>query len=253
MSKPKIIIAALILGLGLAGAYFIISYGSLDQTPKITAPENTGNNPVGIQPVSASSTQNITNLITQKIAESIADQNKDGFITSSDGKTLISAPKPEKMVSDLIAEAQKNFDPNSLRPQISDSFLNISEDNSKQALINYFSSFLNIINTASKQIPDSLNNSVEDIQISDFSKMVSIHTQAINSFYALSVPKIALNIHKKELELITTEKNIYEKLANADQDPMTAFLAANELLKIENEFAILKINITDLIKKQLLN
>jgi len=251
MSKPKIIIAALILALGLTGAYFIVS-GRGSEPIENALEEIIGNNPVGIEPVTASSTQNLTNILTQKIAEGITSQNKEGFITSNSGETLISAPEPEKMISELIAEAQKNFDPESLRPQIKDSFIKISEDNSKASLSAYFLSFNSILSEAGKNIPETLYNENE-LSISDFAKAEAVYGGAINKFYDLTVPRMLLGIDKKEIELLTVKKNIFGKMANAEQDPMTAFLASNELLKIDQEFATLKTEIDKFIKANPIN
>lgn len=238
MSKSKIIIAALILGLGLAGAYFIISkYPSSEPIDTNIAEERIGNNPVGIEPAAASS-KNLTDLLTKKLEQSIADKNTEGF-NVIDGKTLIAAPKPETIVEDLITEAEKNFDPAALRPQITDASVKISEDNSKEALSTYFGSLNNIIITASKNIPASLYDE-NKLSVSDFSKTKGVYDIIVKNVQSLAVPRLALSIHKKELELLTTKRNIYEKMANLDQDPMTAYLVIDELLKIDQEFATLK-------------
>ena len=238
MSKSKIIIAALILGLGLAGAYFIISnYPSSKPIDGNIAEETLGNNPVGIAPA-ASNAKNLTDLLTKRLEQSIADKNTEGF-NVIDGKTLIAAPKPETIVEDLISEAEKNFDPAALRPTITDSSVKISEDNSKEALSAYFGSLSNIIVAASKNIPESLYDE-NKLSVSDFLKTKQAYDVMISKIKDLAAPRLALNIHKKELELLTTKRNIYEKMANLDQDPMTAYLVIDELLKIDQEFATLK-------------
>ena len=246
MSKLKIIIAALILAFSLTGAYLIIfKERKSSSIPAPTAIEE--NNPVGIETISAGSSKNLTDILTQKIEESIGKENTEGFRTLN-GQTLINAPKPEQLVEDLIAEAQKNFDPESLRPKISDASLKISEDNSREAFIKYFESFNKILLEASKNIPKTLFDE-NKMSISDFLKTKVVYEQATNSFYGLTAPRSLLDIHKKELELLLTKKNVFEKMANADQDPMTAFLAVDELLKIDLEFATLKADIEVWIKE----
>ncbi|MDO8442650.1 MAG: hypothetical protein Q7S81_00060 [bacterium] len=239
MSKPKIIIAALILALGLTGAYFIISnYNSTKPAEKnIIIEETIGNNPVGIVPA-ISDTQNLTNLLTKKIEESIAAKNTEGF-NVIDGKTLIAAPKPETIVEDLLLEAGKNFDPASLIPKINDSSIKISEDSGKEALSKYFVSLSNIITSASKNIPVSLYNA-DSLSVSDISKTKQVYDAIVSNVQDLTVPRLVLDIHRKELELLTTKRNIYEKMANLEQDPVTAYLVIDELLRIDQEFAILK-------------
>jgi len=108
MNKFKVLIAVLILALSIAGAYFIISnYDSFIPENKNTSTETSGNNPVGIEPIT-NSNLNLTELLAQKMEERIGEQNTSGFQTL-DGKTLISAPDPKVLVEELIAEAEKTL------------------------------------------------------------------------------------------------------------------------------------------------
>ncbi len=247
MSKPKIIIAALILGLGLAAAYFIVSnYNSPKQIEQNIA-ENPNNNPVGIELITASSSvKNLTDLLTQKIEEKITAQNSNGT-QSVNGQTLISAPDPKQLTEDLISEAQKNFDPNQLIGRVDDFRIKISEDTSKESISKYFNSFSQIMISANANAPISMNQP-EKMTVSDFSKIEKIYETAANNFYELPVPKSALDIHKKEIELLLTKKNIYGVMANSDSDPMTAFLAVDELLKLDQEFDKLKTDVGNFLK-----
>jgi hypothetical protein len=256
MSKLKILITVLFLGLGLGGAYFIIS----NSTAAAPQAQNsnldiTNNNPVGTEIATstiASSTANLSEVLAKKIATEMAAANPNGTINVS-GKNYVSAPKPENLANDLYAEAQKNFDPNSLRPVIKDSDIKISDDNSKDALTNYFVSFNEIIINNAKNIPQNILSSNSDPQTSDFAQITDIYKKGIADFYSLSVPSKILDIDKKEIELLTTEKNIYQALANMDQDPVTANLALNELPNIYQEFDNLKITIDNFIKTNQLN
>lgn len=251
MSKPKIIIAALILALGLTGACFIISdHGSSEPIDETITIEIIGNNPVGIEPA-ASNAKNLTDLLTKKLEQSIADKNTEGF-NVIDGKTLIAAPKPETIVEDLISEAEKNFDPAALRPKIADSSVKISEGGSREALSAYFASLNDIIIAAGKNIPASLYDE-NKLSVSDFLKTKQAYDVVVKSVQDLSVPRLALSIHKKELELLTAKRNIYEKMADLERDPMTAYLVVDELLKIDQEFATLKTEIDEFIKANPLN
>jgi hypothetical protein len=245
MSKTKIIVSALILGLGTIGAYLIVSIPTVAETPS-TSQSVSGNNPVGMEIVSTSTTKNLSEILTKKLEDSISKENSQ-ILKTSDGKTMLQAPTPEKMTEDLIAEAQKNFDPNSLRPKITDSSLKISEDNSGEAISKYFESFNQIMVSAIQEMPASINEP-EKLTVPDFLKIKQTYEGAVNKFYNLSVPRLALDIHKKEIELLSAKKNIYEKVANMDQDPLTAMLSAQELLKIDSEFVKLKADTENFIK-----
>lgn len=251
MSKLKILIAALILGLGLGGAYFIISNSNpaLRGMPQLKTGnlDITNNNPVEIEAGGiATSTANLSEILAKKIASEVAAANPNGSMTVA-GKTYVSAPKPEDLANDLFTEAQKNFNPKNLYPTINDSYLKISEDNSKQVLINYFDSFSKILINSREKIPKDLISSA-NLQVSDFVQVVSIYETTIKSFYDLTVPRTVLNIHKKEIELLTAGKNIYQKMANAEQDPLTAVVAVKELPNIYQEFDKLKTDLNDFLK-----
>jgi hypothetical protein len=252
MSKLKIIIIVLFLGLGLGGAYFIIS------NSKAPAPQAQNsnldiinNNPVGtemvVAPASSSSTVNLSEVIAKKIANEFVVANPNGSITVS-GKNYVNVPKPEELTNDLLTEAQKNFDPNSLVPAIKDSDIKISEDNSKEALVNYFTSFNTIILSNGKNLPSNIISSDVNIQSSDFLKLVDVYNSTIKDLYSLTVPRAALNIDKKEIELLTTEKNIYQNLANLNQDPLTANLSLNVLSNVYDGYDKLKVDINTLLK-----
>jgi hypothetical protein len=251
MSKLKILITVLFLGLGLGGAYFIVS----NSTAPAPQAQNSNldiinNNPVGtemVAPASSSSTVNLSEVIAKKIASEIAAANPNGSITVS-GKNYVNVPKPEELTNDLLTEAQKNFDPNSLVPTIKDSDIKISEDNSKEALVNYFTAFNTIILSNGKKLPSNLISSAANIQSSDFLKIVDVYNSTIKDFYNLTVPRAALNIDKKEIELLTTEKNIYQNLANLNQDPLTANLSLNVLSNVYEGYDKLKTDINTFLK-----
>ena len=252
MSVSKIIIATLILVLGLTGAYLIVSSPNSPTPVGISNTENIiENNPVGIKLIGINDDKNLTDILTEKISNSIIEKNIGG-LKNVGGEAMISAPAPEQMIEDLIVETQKNFDPSTLRPEIDDSSLKISEDNSQEALLEYFNSFTNILISSNKKMPVSINEP-EEMDISDFAKIKEAYEYAINEFYNLTVPSLALDIHKKEIELLSIKKYIFEKAANIEKDPVSALLVADELLKTDEEFDTLVIKIENFIKTHLSN
>jgi hypothetical protein len=252
MSVSKIIIAALILVLGLTGAYLIILDSNSPTPVGINNTENViENNPVGIELADTTNDKNLTNILTKKISDSIIEKNIEG-LKSADGEAMISAPAPEQMIEDLIIETQKNFDPSILSPEINESLLMISKDNSQEALSEYFTSFANILISANEKMPTSINNP-EEMNISDFTKIKEVYEYTVDEFYKITVPSLALDIHKKEIELLSIKKIIFEKAANIENDPVSALLVADELLKTTEEFDTLRLEIEDFIKTHLSN
>ncbi|MHB9019276.1 MAG: hypothetical protein ACYC3G_00145 [Minisyncoccota bacterium] len=238
MNKLKSTVAVLILILALTGAYLIISKERPSNLP--TSIEE--NNPVAMvktQTNNPASTENLTDIITAKIGEDIASKNSSGGAITSSGEQFIAASEPEQMATDLIAEAQKNFDPETLRPIIKESDLKITTNNTKEGFINYFNSLGQIVITTSEKIPAGFINP-EKISINDFKTTALIYGDFIKELYALNVPSELVSIHKKQIELTVFKKNILEKVANAEQDPLTAIISIDSLLKIDQEFVKLK-------------
>lgn len=235
MSKLKIIIAALILAFSLTGAYLIISKEEKDPTLPTIIEEN---NPVAMvrsQTTNPTDEKNLTDIITNKITGGITDKNASGGLTTSSGNQFIIAPEPEKMATDLITEAQKNFDPETLRPKIEEKDLKITTDNTKEGFTKYFDSLNQIVSAASKKIPIGFRNP-ENISLNDFKTTALVYSDFVQSLYNINVPSQLTTIHKKQLELAIFKKNILEKTANAEQDPLAAIISIDSLLKIDQEF-----------------
>lgn len=238
MNKLKSTVAVLILILALFGAYLIISKERTSNLPTVIEE----NNPVAMiktQTNDPTSTGNLTDIITAKIEEDISSKNSSGGAITSKGEQFIAASEPEQMASDLIAEAQKNFDPEILRPIIKDSDLKITTTNTKEEFIKYFNSLNEIVNSAASKIPAGYINP-EKITVNDFKTTALVYSDFVKNLYNLSVPSELTTIHKKQLELSIFKKNILEKLANAEQDPLAAIISLDPLLKIDQEFVKLK-------------
>lgn len=250
MNKLKSTVAVLILILAIFGAYLIISK---EKTTVSNTPESIieGNNPVAMvkaQPTNNSVVGgNLTDIITTKIGEDIATKNANGGAITSAGQQFIAAAEPEKMATDLIAEAQKNFNPETLRPTINDIDLKISTDNTKEGFTEYFNSLNKVVNSAADKIPAGFINP-EKITVNDFKTTASVYGEFVQNLYGLSVPRDLLSIHKKEIELSIFKKNVLDKAANAEQDPLTAIISIDSLLKIDQEFGKLNTDMQAWIK-----
>jgi len=239
MSKPKIIIAALILALSLSGAYLIISKKEKGSVLPVAIEEN---NPVAMikpQTTDPNAAINLTEIITAKIGEDIITKNTGGGLITSSGDKFIAAPEPEQMANDLIAEAQKNFDPETLRPKIEEKDLKITADNTKEGFIGYFNSLNQMVSAAAEKIPAGFVDP-EKISVNDFKVTALVYGDFIQNLYSLSAPSQLTDIHKKQIELTVFKKNILEKAANAEQDPLTAIISIDSLLIIDQEFVKLK-------------
>lgn len=242
MNKLKIGTAIVVIILALSGAYLIISKGKEAASAPALPTIIEENNPVAMVKIPTTNptvTKNLTDIITNKIGEDIAAKNAEGGLITPGGNQFIAASKPEQMAGDLIAEAQKNFDPEILRPKIEEKDLKITSDNTKEGFAKYFDSLNQIVAAASKKIPAGFINP-EKISVNDFKTTALIYGDFAQSLYELNVPSELTDIYKKQLELTVFKKNILEKVANAEQDPLTAIISIDSLLKIDREFVKLR-------------
>lgn len=190
---------------------------------------------------------NLTELLTKKIGGIIAQNNPKGAETI-DGEPWLNTPDPDAIAENIITEATKNFDPNSLKPIIKDSDLKISENSDNPALTSYFQSFNETLLKNSKDIPKELFNNSDKVSLSTVQQTINVYKKTISELYALVVPRKAVAIHKTELELLGKKANILEKIKKYENDPVATLLAAQELEKLDGEFINLKKDIDLFIK-----
>lgn len=267
MNIFKTLTATAILALGISGAFYAVQNYQLatplpttSNTESLTENKNLIQHQPFVEQLSPkqtnslsqeSSEDNLINQLAKDLAKTLTEKNPNGPEIIN-GEQWINAPRPEKIAADLIAEAALKFDPESLKPTINNADLNISSDNSKKALINYLANFNQIIEDSAKKIPTSSLNT-ESLSLKIISQLVDIYQENINQFYQLPVPSSALEIHKKEIRLLSAQKKIFEKMENYQENPLTAILALNELKNIAGQFINLEEELTDFIKNNNLN
>ena len=253
----KNLIAASIISLAIAGAVFVVKNSPVADEQPLTKT----NQPARINEIiqetpglnrqrafSASKpSRNLTEYFSNSFAQKIVEENPTGP-TTLNGEGTLSMPDAKTLAAELILKAQKDFDPKSLRPTIEDSALSISGDNSPEALQQYLASFNQIVSAAADRIPPEIFTNPEQINMAHFSKLADAHRYGFEQFLKLKVPTKILAIHKKELELLGTKANIYQKLADTDKDPLAAILSISELKKLEKEFSTLEEEFSNLVK-----
>lgn len=247
----KILISTAIVILGIAGVFLVVQ----NSTPLHIQESQTNsqnNNFVSQNPLvqNAASEENLTELLAKQIGQRLVENNPMGPETIEDQEWL-NVPEPENIAQDLLLEAAQKFNPESLKPDIKDGDLKISQDNSKEALANYILNFQKIVREAADKIPITLFS--EELTLSGIIQLSDIYTETIGKFYKLTVPSSALQIHRKQIELLTVKRNIFEKIENYQEDSMTTILAVQELEKNDSEFNSLSEMLKNFIQKNNLN
>jgi len=268
----KILIATAIISLGISGAAYFVMYGppalvlvpSLDSQPTT---QQTNNNPVragqplvenwqslepsesnlSIPGVDRLEEENLTEEINRNIAKIIMENNPDGPQTV-DGELQLNVPDPEELAAQVLAEAATKFDPESLKPTIHDSDLIISQDNSKEALIQYFFEINKIVSDSAQEISSSVPNNSENDWLVFVYQLTDAYQESADKFYKLSVPESALEIHKKAIQLLGAKGVVFEKMKNYEGDPITAILALKYLDDLDIQFQNLQEETMEFVK-----
>ena len=278
----KSFLAAAIMGLGIAGAVFVIhntrinadsnadSRGSSPSTLLRVNADLRGNNgstensnltsnkpfteplrgrgssgPQESLPDTAQK-ENLTNYFAKVVGETFTQYNPDGALDLN-GQPKINVPDPEKLSEDLLAKAVKNFDPDSLKPVILEKDLNISDDNRPESLTNYFNDFNRVINESATLLSEKTLSATE-IDRDQIKELFLMYDIAYKNLKVISVPSNLVKIHQKELELLGAKSAIFSALKNYETDPLLSILASQGLEKIDQEFADLEKEIAEFIK-----
>lgn len=251
-----------IIGLALAGLAFVSQNSPLLKEENKVAQnqsENLNNLVTGkpfVESLTAKNSNNQANLkenltedFTKGIGKIIYENNPSGP-QDFYGENVLNAPDPDQIAENLLAEAAQKFDPATLKPEINENSLNISGDNSKSALIKYLVDLDKVIEEARKN-SEKLNN-VSELEEKEIQGILKIHQEAVAKLYKLSTPEVAVKIHTKEIELLSTTVNILEKIGGHESDPITAILAANYLVDLEKEFKKLHEELLEFVKINIL-
>lgn len=240
----RIIISSIILALGIAGAVFVI------QNPVISsnAPQNQlaqaqqNNNIVSNKPFAeqlkteisqnSQDLENITQSFTQNLVSRIQLENPDGPAILDDGKGL-NVPNPDEIALELMADAASKFDFKKLIPKIKDEDLKISEENKADTLLAYAKNFDEIIKKSKEELSGVAGN--EEFTEENLNVTISAYENAIKSLYQLTVPRMMIDFHKTEIAYLSAELSLFEKIKNAQQDPMAAILAGENIPLLEQE------------------
>ncbi|MDP3881032.1 MAG: hypothetical protein Q8Q32_02530 [bacterium] len=188
---------------------------------------------------------NLTNDISEVIAREIAELNPQGPTQGSSDETQIAALDPEKLLDKTIQEGLKNFNPDQLRYQAGLSQIQSTESNIKEKQAEYFEEINDIVNTAFKNA-ETINYAY--LPETNFQSIIASYDDAIGRLYKTKVPSDLLAYHINLISLLGTHQNVYAVLANFEDDPLQAYLAADFGLQIENEIVFLSNDMNQYIK-----
>lgn len=160
---------------------------------------------------------------TQELVKRVVQELKD--------EPRLDSINPDELVNQIFEGGIANLDIKSIRPDVELSSLKIISDNSSAAIKNYARDFKNII--ARNASYPSIEN--KDATISDLQLLLFSYKKILPELYQLTVPTSIALLHKEGITVLETQKNILEKLVNAEKDPIAAILAMELIPNVNQE------------------
>jgi len=169
---------------------------------------------------------NLTEALRQKLSKQITDNNIGPLNTNGQvlsAEELKNYPGIEEAVKEIINSQQTIFSPD----PIQENQIKIINDNSQAAIQNYASQ-------ASAAFPDMTFKKSETeifldaIENNDFTGLdweLQTYQTAYENLKRLTVPADLLQIHKEQLNIISSLIKIFQAIKNINEDPLKANLA----------------------------
>jgi len=137
---------------------------------------------------------------------------------------------------------------------ISDSQLNISPDNSSQAIQKYLNEVTGILYANNfflkEEASNALTKAFEEDDFSQLDVLIKENDLRIEQAKTIIVPSTWKDIHKKGMELTILIRNIYLSFRDVLNDPLKAYLASEKLEKIPDAWNGLMNQAIELAKSQ---
>ena len=175
---------------------------------------------------------------TQKIAKNIAAEllklNPEGPSLENDQPSIIAAD-PEKLVREIFPDQLKDIDLSFLNPEVKISDLKVADSSDKTLAENYFKNLQAIL----KNNLSGVSTLLTDPSKENFAVILKAYKAALPQLYQLVVPESLVNLHKEEIRLLTIERNIFENLANYENDPVMAAVSAQAFETAESKLIAL--------------
>ena len=182
----------------------------------------------------------------------------DGGLSATDGS--INENSVNSTVDDFLANLPADQLPSFIvsADSIPDSEIIISDDNSPEAIGQYYSQ-LNIIFakyfSTDFEGPAENNNftiATKAIETKNFSRlelMIKSYTKFYQDLKQISVPSTWKNIHKKYLAIMLSSANVFESIKQINDDPLKTYIALQQYSTVNQMFIDIIAEVTELTKK----
>lgn len=190
----------------------------------------------------------ITGAYIQKLTESLQAANPNGFAII-DSNLAPAVPNVASINQWLEANA---ITIDSLKPNIGDKDLLVSEDQNAEAVADYVTQYNLIFEKHFGSLPANINLNVETSSFNDFIKLlgwVSEQYKKINKdLIILVTPKNILNLHKGLIQNNGAEAAIYDIVVNSQKDPVKTMMVMPLREEIVKEKQAIRTSLANLLK-----
>lgn len=178
---------------------------------------------------------NMTEILANQLAQGFFEENQNN--KNLEGGIFI--PNTNEFLNEFVNLSQeavnleKNF--------IDKNQLNITNDNSQESILVYYSQYKEIIRNYRKRI-----NGLDNLELFSKTKNIGgiIHILKefdllINEMKKLKVPLVFVELHLRTINMYIAEKTILGLIVLIDEDPLKSMTAMELLPEVEENFEIL--------------
>jgi len=174
---------------------------------------------------------NATEKIVKKIAQDIINKNSGNpsFLKET---SWLNLDDPNNILSNSLVKEIANFDTSLFNPKIKYEDLKISPAPNIPLPDDYL---LNVTNVFQENYNSSGINSY-NISYGDLKKAELMFENILTGLYKITVSDELKHLHLKQIQLVTTLRNILQTISSSEDDPFLALVAINALGPINQEF-----------------
>ncbi len=268
MKSVKIMAAILITIAGLAGSYLIINPFQKDSVSDLASQTETNNKDnknldngefnqdiISTQFEEETPELNEENVLsdnlTEKFTASVFERIEPSEISDkNDAIKLFSELKSENLLNDIFKNTQSDFN---LISDIEEGGIKISQDNSREAKIQYLKAIEEItekdFGDFRKNYTEVILDSFQKLDSFSASRLAGIYKNLAGDYLRLSVPPDFADIHKRTIIYFKNAEIVYKAMSEYQDDPVKGYLALEMIDKLVAEIEQIQIVLEEKVKK----
>jgi hypothetical protein len=179
---------------------------------------------------------NMTDIMANKLAQGFFEENQTNKNFEEEGLIV---PNPNQLLDDFVGSTEEAI--NLEKYFIDDNQMNISNDNSQESIIIYYSQYKEIIRNYREKMEglESLELFSKTNNVGSIVNLIKDFDLLIKDMKKLKVPSVFANLHMRTINTYIAERTILGSMVLIDQDPLRSMMAMELLPEIEDSFELL--------------